>query len=369
MKIRRIIIAGLGLIGGSLAKAFRRTNSGFEIIGVEKDKDSRDLALEDGTVNRAYETVEDAASAITDSQVVFLCTPVSGIPGLLKALGDIARPGTILTDVGSVKVRIMEEAARILPKDICFIGGHPMAGAEQSGYPASRAHLFENAYYVLTPPPGTPEEIRKSLELLIASTGALPLILDPLTHDRKVGSVSHLPHIIAAALVNTVREADGPDRAALKLAAGGFKDITRIASSDPEMWRDICLSNREQLMPLLAGVIRHLSRFGRALESNEAPEIEAFYRDAKAFRDRLPSLDSLYLLPCYEVYVDVEDKPGIIGQVTTLLGNHNVNIKNIRIINSREEEPGCLVLSLTDPEAQDKALALLTREGCRAYKR
>lgn len=367
MRIKKITIVGLGLIGGSLARAFRRTNPDFEIIGIEKDKDNRSPALEDGMVERAYETAEEAVPDVTGSQVVFLCTPVSVIPGLLKTFGRLARPGTILTDAGSVKLRIMEEAARVLPKDVFFIGGHPMAGAERSGYAAGRAHLFENAYYILTPSPGTPEEVLKTLELLIASTGALPLILDPMAHDRQVGLISHLPHIIAAALVNAAREADDPGRIALKLAAGGFRDITRIASSNPEMWRDICLSNRERLMPLLTEMTRRLRRFGQALENGDASWIEAFYRDAGAFRARLPS--SMRPPSCYEVYVDVEDKPGIIGRVATLLGSHHVNIKNIRILNSREEEPGCLVLSLTDPAAQDKALALLSRDGCRACKR
>jgi prephenate dehydrogenase len=366
MEIKRITIAGLGLIGGSLAKAFRRTNPGFEIIGMDKCKENLDLAIDDGTIDKAFETIEEA---VQESQVIFLCTPVQSISGLLNTLAGVVKPGTIITDAGSTKMHIMEEADRILPKEVYFIGGHPMAGTERSGYSSSIAHLFENAYYVLTPQPGTPNETVKSLELLISSAGALPLILDPLTHDQRVGAVSHLPHIVAAALVNAVKESDGPDHSVQKLAAGGFKDITRIASSNPEMWRDICMSNKEQLQPMLVSVIRHLYRFGQALDNNEAPEVEGFYRDAKAYRDQLPSLDSLYLLPYYEVYVDIEDKPGMIGEVATILGNHNVNIKNIRIINSREDEPGCLVLSLADLAAQDKAIALLSQEGCRAYKR
>jgi len=366
MEINRITIAGLGLIGGSLAKAFRRTNPNFEIIGVDKDRNNLALALKDGTINKAFQRIEEAVS---NSQVIFVCTPVTSIPSLLKTLAGILKPGTIITDVGSVKTKIIEQAAQILPRDIFFIGGHPMAGAERSGYSSSVAHLFENAYYVLSPLPGTPSEVIDSLQLLISSTGALPLLLDPLTHDQRVGSVSHLPHIIAAALVNTVKELDGPDRAAQKLAAGGFKDITRIASSNPAMWRDICLSNKEQLKPMIAAVIEHLNLFSQALDNNNETEIHEFYQKAKDYRDNLPSMYSLHLLPYYEIYVDVEDKPGIIGQVTTLLGNHNVNIKNLRIINSREDEPGCLVLSLANQNTRDKALTILNNTGIRAYNR
>lgn len=359
-----ITIIGLGLIGGSLAKAFRRTNPNFTIKGVDTNRDNLRMALEEGSIDLAAERMEEM---IPGSGVVFLCTPVSRIPGLLKTLSRTAEPGTIITDAGSIKSGIMKAAEQALPNDVFFIGGHPMAGAERSGYSAGIPHLFENAYYILTPLPDTPPWAVKHLENLIASTGALPLVLDPLTHDRSVGAVSHLPHIVAAALVHAVRMADDPEHLIKKLAAGGFKDITRIASSNPKMWQDICLSNKEQILPLLSNTIRILHEFGKSLEQNKDEDILAFYEQAKTFRDQIPSSDILYLLPYYQVYVDVEDRPGIIGQVATILGNQNVNIKNIRIINSREDEPGCLVLSLDSKEAREKAVALLNQAGCRAY--
>jgi prephenate dehydrogenase len=365
MDSRKITIAGLGLIGGSLARAFRRTNPAFTIIGVDTNPQNLRLAEMDGTVDMTSQHLEEAVS---DSRFVFLCMPVHSIPEMLQSLSRVVLPGTIISDVGSIKSGIMKSAERILPKDILFIGGHPMAGGERSGYSAGAAHLFENAWYILTPREGTPDSAVKELEHLISSTGAIPLVLDPLTHDKMVGAVSHLPHIIAAALVNTVREAEDPD-SVQRLAAGGFKDITRIASSSPEMWRDISLANKEQLLPLISEVIRRLYEFGQNLEKDKGTAIEAFYRQARDFRDEIPSSESLYLLPYYQVYVDVEDKPGIIGQVATILGSRNVNIKNIRIIHSREDEPGCLVLSLDDQSAQEKAVDLLNQAGCHAYIR
>ena len=133
------------------------------------------------------------------------------------------------------------------------------------------------------------------------------------------------------------------------------------------MWLDICLSNKEQILPLLSNTIQILHEFGKSLEQNKDEDILAFYEQAKTFRDQIPSSDILYLLPYYQVYVDVEDRPGIIGQVATILGNQNVNIKNIRIINSRENEPGCLVLTLDDQAAQEKAVEVLNKSGCHAY--
>ena len=366
MDSKSIAIIGLGLIGGSLAKALRRTNHNFYIFGMDSNEKNRQLAQEDGSVDQVITDLEEVAK---NAHVIFLCMPISGIPEMLRKLAPLIQPGTILTDVGSIKSGIMKEAEQILPKEVHFIGGHPMAGRERSGYAASIAHLFENAYYVLTPRACTPPSVVKDLELIIASTGALPLVLDPLTHDIRVGAVSHLPHVIAAALVNTVEEWDGPDKSGQKLAAGGFKDITRISSSQPEMWRDISLSNKEQLLPMISDFINKLNRFKQELESNNEIEIEHFYREAKNYRDQIPSSDSLYLLPYYKVYVDIEDRPGSIGEVASFLGDKNVNIKNMQIINSREDEPGCLVVSVEDKSAQEKAVSLLNQSGFYAYTR
>lgn len=366
LRVNKIAIIGLGLIGGSLSKALRRTNPDFKIYGSDNNPDNVTAAYNDGTIDEAYENLEDI---VKEAEVIFLCMPVHAIIGTLNKISRWLKPGTIISDVGSTKQEIMAAAGRILPEDVYFIGGHPMAGTEQSGYSASIPHLFENAYYILTPNNGTPDKVIRALKGLVASTGALPLVLNPETHDELVGAISHLPHVIAGALVNTIADLKDPDHYIQKLAAGGFKDITRIASSNPLMWRDISLSNKQPLLQLISAIINKLNEFGLSLENNEAAAVEDFYTSAKVFRDQLPSQRSLFLLPYYELYVDVEDIPGIIGQVTTLLGEHNVNIKNIRIINSREDEPGCLVLSLPDPDTQDKALSLLSSNGFKSYKR
>jgi len=364
MNSKKITIAGMGLIGGSLAKAFRRTNHDFTIVGVDTSRENLYLAKEEGTVDYIS---EDLTAEISDSKFIFLCTPINRISEMLHSLSRFVRPGTIITDTGSIKSGIMTLAGQMLPGDVYFIGGHPMAGTERSGYSASVAHLFENAYYILTPREDTPESTLEELKHLISSTGAIPIVLDPLTHDKIVGAVSHLPHIVAAALVNTVKGADGSEGFVQRLAAGGFKDITRIASSNPKMWRDICLSNKERILPLISEIINCLNEFKKDLENENESAIERFYKEAKDFREDIPSSESIYLLPYYQVYVDVEDKPGIIGHVTTILGRHHINIKNIRIINSRENEPGCLVLTLDDQASQEKAVDILNKSGCHAH--
>lgn len=366
MELNRIAILGLGLIGGSLAKALKRTNPRFRIAGYDLNEENLNAALSDGAIDSA---AYDLAQAAEGADLIWICTPVHTVPGLLTQLSSQIQPGTLITDAASTKGSILQRAAEVLPKGTYFIGGHPMAGTERSGFSAALAHLFENAYYLLVPLPDTPLSVIEAFSALVASTGALPLQIEASLHDRMVGAVSHLPHVVAAALVQSLSELEDPDHMLMKLAAGGFKDITRIASSNPAMWKDISLSNRQQLLPLISAMIRKLYDFGRSLESGVDAEIEGFYSQAKAFREQLPPSQSLYQLPYYELYVDVEDKPGIIGYVATLLGSNGINIKNIRIINSREEEPGCLVLSLPSLKARKDALSLLLGHGCHAYER
>lgn len=366
MKIKKITIVGLGLIGGSLAKALRRTNPDFYIVAVDVNEADLEKAMAQGVID--HKTCELDHIAI-GSDLIFLCTPIDTIKDLLKALSSRVKSGTIITDTASVKGKIMDLAKDLLPDHVHFIGGHPMSGTEQSGYDASIAHLFENAYYMLTPQEKVSKEELDTLTQLVASTGALPLIISAKDHDEKVGAVSHLPHAAAAALVNTVQRLDGEDHLASRLAAGGFKDITRIASSNPKMWSQISLANKGQLLGLVKSLIKDLSSFCHVLSQDDQLGLEDFFSRAKAYRDDVPAMKSLYLLPFYELYVDVEDKPGMISLVTTILGHSDINIKNIRVINSREDEPGCLVLSLDDKRSVEKAQSLLKGVGLKANVR
>jgi len=367
MDFRRISILGLGLVGGSLAKAIRLRKPGSIVTGMDTSNKHLDMALREGVIHKAATNPQEA---VAHADIVFLCTPVGTIPQLIREISGNIRKGAVITDVGSTKQAIAEAAERYLPADVYFIGGHPMAGTEQSGYTASIPHLFENAYYILTPTGSTPEQVVDNLKALISSLEAIPLIMDPLHHDRIVGCISHLPHVVAAALTNTVQDIDDPEHFKERLAAGGFRDITRIASSNPRMWRDISMANREQLLELIDGMISSLHIFKNYITGNDLQGIEDFFSKAKKFRDSLPELQSLALAPYHHLYVDVEDRPGIIGKIATLLGEHGINIKNLRIIHSREDEPGgCLVISFSDVMSLNNASKILTAEGYKSYKK
>jgi len=365
METKNISVLGMGLIGGSLAKAIRRRYPDYVITGTDIQEKHLILALKEGIINKGTISLQEA---VCDAHIIFICAPVGVIPHIIKKIAEYTPKGAVITDVGSTKEVIVRTAMESLPPDVFFIGGHPMAGTERSGYTASIPHLFENAYYVLTPLPSTPDCVVAHLASLLSSIGAIPLVMEPQLHDRIVGAISHLPHVVAASLVNTVHEIHDPQHYKERLAAGGFRDITRIASSNPKMWRDISLANRQQLLELINNVTDNLTRFYSYLQTNNPEKIEDFFTKAKNFRDSLPNFQSLALLPYHDLYVDVEDRPGIIGEITTLLGQHNINIKNLRIVNSREDEPGgCLVLSLTDAVSLEKADKVLTSQGYKTY--
>lgn len=365
--ISHVSIIGLGLIGGSLAKALRRAHPNLNIVGMDVNCAYVKAALNESVINKTSDSLEEAAQ---NSQVIFLCTPVTSILESLEILASCAADGAIVTDTGSTKLEIMEKAQRTIPSGIHFIGGHPMTGTERSGFSSSMPHLFENAYYVLTPASATPPETIEMLKSLVSSTGAIPIVMDADTHDNIVGSISHLPHVLASALVNTVSGIQDPEQYRLKLAAGGFKDITRIASSNPRMWSDISLSNKGHLAALIDSMIEELNSFKYSLEKSASDRIESFFRNAKEFRDKLKPSHTQTISAYSELYVDIEDRPGIIGKITTLLGESGINIKNLRIIHSREDEPeGCLVISFARPESVIKSKSILTANGYKSFER
>lgn len=366
MVVENIGIIGLGLIGGSLAKALKRSYPELYIKALDRDDKSLSNALCNGIID---EMCQDLEILVRGSKLIFLCTPIDSIAPIMNEIAPKLAPNTIVTDVCSIKGSIMERAKEILPRDVYFIGGHPMAGAESSGYAYSTAHLFENAFYVLTPFDEMPLKIVQFMVELVSSIGAFPLIMDADTHDEIVGAVSHLPHVVSATLVNTVAQLEDPSRFKEKLAAGGFKDITRIASSSPDMWANIGVSNRKKLSVLLLSMIDNLQNFYSLLDRGDEERIEEFFRYAKKYRDELPTVQNSISVPYHELYVDIEDRPGMIGKVTSLLGKYNINIKNVRIIHSREHEPGCLIMSLSSSEDVDKSLSILMQRGYRAYRR
>jgi len=277
---------GFGLIGGSIARTMRRLAPDQVIIAYnyrtpEKNPNLEE-ALEDGVLSR----IENDLSALSACDILFLCAPVLTNIRYLKELKTVLRPECILTDVGSVKKDICS-AVEALGLSSQFIGGHPMAGTEKTSYHYSFDGLIKNAYYILTPSPGVPPHMTQTLQHLVEQLGAIPVIIEPGAHDDAVAVISHIPHVAAAALVNLVQNQHQADLMR-QLTAGGFKDITRIASSSSEMWQNVCLSNKESILRFLNELIDSLKNFADLLTCEDADGIYRYFAQAKEFRDSIP---------------------------------------------------------------------------------
>lgn len=353
--IDKIGIIGLGLIGGSLAKALKRSHPSLTIMAYDRDVDSLIQAKEQGVLD-TYETSINAN--FSHCNLLFLCLPVEANLAIIKQLAPYLRDDCILTDVSSTKSHL-NEFIKERQLGCTFIGGHPMTGSEKTGYAASKAYLFENAYYILCPYDETPEEYIRLLTELISSLGALTLVLDADEHDYITSVISHFPHLLASSLVYHM-SCQAEEQPLLKeLAAGGFKDITRIASSNPDMWASIFKTNETEICKQLEAFIETLEKAKMLLEPGREEDLHDYLIHTKDFRDRLNSKTRDPIAVNHTLRMDVADEPGVIAKVTTLLSEANINIKNIGIFNYREHISGILEIVLESEEDLERAYSLL----------
>ena len=353
----KIGFIGLGLIGGSIAKAIRRYYPDYELLAFDKNRETLALAVQEGTIHTSCSSIDDNFKGC---KYIFLCAPVAYNTAYLPQLKDLMGSGCILTDVGSVTTSIHEEVIS-LGMEESFIGGHPMAGSEKSGFSSSKAHLIENAYYILTPSAKVSEEKVNAFRDFISSLKALPVVLDYKKHDYITGTISHLPHIIASTLVNFVRDTDSKDELMKALAAGGFKDITRIASSSPVMWQQICLKNGENISHILGHYIEALTQAKEQIDAENETALYSMFEDSRDYRNSMPNSSAGPIKKQFALYCDIIDEAGGIATIATILASNHISIKNIGIIHNREFEEGVLRIEFYDEDSAANASKLLQK--------
>ena len=362
---RKAFFIGLGLIGGSIALAVKKAHEDVTIQGYDVNEDQVKMALALQIIDQSASSIKEGAK---DADLIVISAPVKQTEKIIDELVDINLKETVIvTDVGSTKHQIVQKASLLHEKGVTFIGGHPMAGSHKSGVSAAKSHLFENAFYVLTPFEETPKESIEELKNWLAGTNATFLEMTADQHDQIAGAISHFPHIIAASLVHQVSDLEKENTIVSRLAAGGFRDITRIASGSPVMWRDILLHNKETLLELLEKWENEMNEVREMIENVDSESIYNYFQEAKKFRDGLPSRKSGAIPAFYDLYVDVPDYPGIISEVTGILAEKEISITNIRIIEAREDILGVLRLSFQNEQDRKRGKECLEEHGYDTY--
>lgn len=291
---------------------------------------------------------------------MFLCAPISRILAQLPDVIEHVPEGCVITDVGSTKRALVQRAEEVGRTDVHFVGGHPMAGSEKSGVGAADPFLFENALYVITPAQGVPDEPVDALIQLVRAIGARPMRMDAETHDRVAAAVSHLPQMMATTLVSLVGRLNEADGLPLQMAAGGFRDLTRIASSPFAMWRDICQTNSAPIRDMLNAYIDALTVVRDKIDQESLADDFAY---ANEIRSAIPKDSKGFLHPLYEVLLVVEDKPGIIGDVATRLAQAQINIEDIEVLKVREGEGGTIRMGFGKKADAEASVQLLGDVG------
>lgn len=352
-----ITIIGLGVIGGSLGLAIRQSVPGAVVTGFD-DEERTGSALKREAVHYGATSL---AASVHDADIIFLCTPVNTIIRLMPAVAAGCKKGAIITDVGSTKGRIVEAARKAFQRNGTFIGGHPMAGSEGKGIEHADPLLFQNATYVLCAEKKKASAV-EPLTAVLRAIGARVLFLPAKDHDTIAAAISHLPQLVAVAMMTMVAGKSRRKSGYLQLAAGGFRDITRIASSPYGMWKDILATNSADIRKILREFSALLLRYERDLRSDAGARAFAQrFTSAKTMRDAIPKNSKGFLHPLFELYVSADDTPGILASMTSALFKAKLNIKDIELLKIRDGRGGTFRLSFETRQDAERARIVLHR--------
>ncbi len=360
MRLERTGIIGTGLIGGSLALAMKKYGWPGEIAGYDINSRNLEEALRCGALDRAASSTTELARW---SEMLIIAVPVRSIISLLETVSPHLNEGTVVIDVGSTKSGIMREAKRLMPPRTTFVGGHPMAGSERKGFAHADPDLFRGSAFIFTPPDECGPEVYSFITQAFTGLGARVLFMDAEMHDQAVAAISHLPHIVAFALVNLVLEESEDVQAMTEMISGGFRDMTRIASSDAELWADILLENRGRLDRVLGRYISMLEDVRGMLREEDAESLVSMMARARSGRLGMAQALRESMEELYAVIVPVENRPGVISSVTQTLGEMGINLEDLELTHPLEGGSGLLKLYVRNGEVAERSRKALVSRG------
>jgi prephenate dehydrogenase len=350
-----ISIIGLGLIGGSIAKALKNSGKNFIINAFDKPH-VLSSAIEEKVIDSKLEKIEETKN----SGIIFLCLPTDLSLKTLKQLASLISENTIITDVCGVK-GIFEKEWKSLKSKGTYIGGHPMTGKEAGGFENSDHLLFENSVYIISESEKNPDKLKK-LTNIIKLLGTRIRFLDPFLHDKIIAQVSHLPQLLAVTLVNSISKNDN-DVNYLDFAAGGFRDMTRIASGNFDIWAPVVKMNRQEIISSLKSINTQLKQLEDLIVNENLDSLKELFDKARAKRDEIPKNTKGFINPLYDVFVYVKDEPGVLSKLTTALFENSINIKDMELLKIREGTGGTFRISFQSKEDAEKAEAIINKAG------
>ncbi len=362
--IKKIAVIGLGLIGGSIALSLKSINKDFLISGYDVKEETMSIAKYRNIIDVIARNYEDA---VRDADLIIIATPISDIVEVVSNIKDYLKKGAIITDVGSAKEKIVNRVNEILPEGVVFIGGHPMAGSENEGILSATNDLFKNTFYILTPTDTTMSEPLATLHSILSKIGAKVISIEPKEHDENVALISHLPHVLSTNLVDMIDDKQKSMKNLFKLCAGGFRDMTRIAAANIKMWLDISLENKDKLIKSIDDYIKYLTKFKEYLKNNNSESIKEHYLKAQKARINLPKFIEKDISNLYEVRVSMQDRAGVLSEITRAISSHGINIEDISIFHSTEFSSGGILKVLVQGEDAGKiAKKAIEKEGYEA---
>ncbi len=357
-----VALVGVGLIGGSLGLALMSRDDGTEVRGVDPGDGVLGRALDRGVISVAC---DDLADAVVGASIIVVCAPIAQIPAVVRRVLERADDNAVVTDVGSAKSEVL---AALTPDERArFCGGHPVAGGERGGVEHARADLFDGAMWFLTPTEETRPDLLTRVHGLVASVGATPVAVDAQVHDHLMALVSHLPHVIASALIRQAADTAPQGREALRSAGPSFRDLTRVAGANPALWADILLANRDAVLAETGRHRAELADVEDALARGDRAWLEAFFEGAAEGRARLMAAHA----PgdggqATRIVVEVPNRPGVLSEIATVLGHAHINIEDLDLVPAAQGEPsGSLALLVRGADAARQAADLITHHGYR----